>query len=248
MLNVILIPALLFMFLFFFPASARAAEEKVSPGLHANIQQECDSPEWVARLPAAREAKQLLIVAAAGMDRTTAWISMHRKEADGTWKQMISTPGFIGEYGLCADEDHREGCAHTPIGVYHFNRAFGISPDPGCAISYVQVNEYTWWSGDPERHYNEMVDIRDIPDLNPKDSEHIIDYEYQYRYCLNISFNEEGAPGRGSAIFLHCFGPRHPWTGGCVAVPENIMKMIMQKVQPDCMVVIDTLENLGGSF
>jgi L,D-peptidoglycan transpeptidase YkuD (ErfK/YbiS/YcfS/YnhG family) len=93
-----------------------------------------------------------------------------------------------------------------------------------------------------------MVDIRNVPDLALDDSEHIADYEYQYQYCLNISFNEEGTPRRGSAIFLHCLGPAKPWTGGCVAVPENIMKLIMQNVREDCTVVIDTLENLGGSL
>lgn len=43
-------------------------------------------------------------------------------------------------------------------------------------------------------------------------------------------------------------GPLKPYTGGCVAVPENIMKLILQQVQPDCVVVIDTLENMHGSF
>ena len=33
---------------------------------------------------------------------------------------------------------------------------------------------------------------------------------------LNISFNEEGTPGRGSAIFLHCLGPQKPCTGGFI--------------------------------
>ena len=93
-----------------------------------------------------------------------------------------------------------------------------------------------------------MVDIRDVPGLVMDDSEHIVHYEYEYQYCLNISFNEDGTPGRGSAIFLHCFGQYKPWTGGCVAVPENIMKLIMQNVHEDCVVVIDTLENLGGSL
>ena len=93
-----------------------------------------------------------------------------------------------------------------------------------------------------------MVDIRDVPDLVTDDSEHIVDYQFEYQYCLNISFNEDGTPGRGSAIFLHCLGPQKPWTGGCVAVPENIMKLIMQNVHEDCVVIIDTLDNLGGSF
>ena len=236
-----------------------AAAEEVTPyaesalsdqveGLHVNIQHAADSPAWVTDLPAAREADQLFIVAAMGMDKTTAYITMHQKDADGNWKQILSTPGFVGRNGLCFDADRAEGCGQTPIGVYHFNKAFGIAADPGCALPYFQADDNTYWSGDPDRQYNRMVDIRDVPDLALDDSEHIVDYEYQYQYCLNISFNEEGTPGRGSAIFLHCFGPAKPYTGGCVAVPENIMRMIMRQVSPECVVIIDTFENLGGSF
>ena len=224
------------------PCTAAQAEG----GLYADIPQIEESPEWVANLPAAQDAEQLFIVAGIGMDKTTAFISMHRKNADGKWEQILSTPGFVGKNGLVADADRREGCGQTPVGIYRFNKAFGIAPDPGCAIPYFQVDENTYWSGDPDRQYNRMVDIRDVPELAMDDSEHIVEYDYQYQYCLNISFNEECTPGRGSAIFLHCFGPRKPWTGGCVAVPENIMKQIMQNVQEDCVVVIDTLENLGA--
>lgn len=229
------------------PASL-ASGSLTAEELHADIQHETDSPEWVRNLPAAQDANQLFVVAAMGMDRTTAFISMHRKDENGEWKQILSTPGFVGKNGLCPDGDHAEGCGQTPVGVYHFNKAFGIAADPGCALPYVQVDENTYWSGDPDRQYNRMVDIRDVPDLAMDDSEHIMDYEYQYQYCLNISFNEEGTPGCGSAIFLHCFGPAKPFTGGCVAVPENIMKMIMRNVSEDCVVVIGTMDSLGGSF
>ena len=217
-------------------------------GLHANIQPVVDSPEWVTRLPAAQEAGQLFVVAAMAMNRTTASISMHQKDADGRWKQILSTPGFVGRNGLCLDADHVEGCGQTPVGVYHFNKAFGIAADPGCAIPYIQVDDDIYWSGDPDNHYNEMVNIKDYPQFAMDDCEHIVDYEYQYQYCLNISFNEECTPGRGSAIFLHCFGPTKPCTGGCVALPENIMKLVMQNVREDCVVVIDTLENLNGTL
>ena len=217
-------------------------------GLHVNIQHVSDSPAWVTDLTAAQESDQLFIVAAMGMDKTTAYITMHQKDENGAWKQILSTPGFVGRNGLCFDADRAEGCGQTPIGVYHFNKAFGIAADPGCAIPYIQADDNTYWSGDPDRQYNEMVDIRDVPDLALDDSEHIVDYEYQYQYCLNISFNEDGTPGRGSAIFLHCFGPAKPYTGGCVAVPENIMRMIMRQVSPECVVIIDTFENLGAGF
>ena len=221
--------------------------EQAEDHLHASIQHETDSPAWITALDAAKDenTRQLFVVAGLGMDKTTATVSMHERDENGSWKQILSTPGFVGKNGLCFDADHKEGCGQTPIGVYSFNRAFGIAADPGCAIPYVQVTDDTWWSGDPEYHYNEMVDIRDYPELAKDDSEHIIDYEYQYQYCLNISFNEDGTAGRGSAIFLHCFGPLKPYTGGCVALPENIMEQVMRRVQPDCVVVIDTLERLS---
>ena len=234
---------------FTFPVSTDSvAGSAAKDGNHAAQQRAADSPDWVKNLPAAQTANQLFVVAGLGMDKTTATISMHEKDKNGAWKQLLSTPGFVGLNGLCLDADHAEGCGQTPIGVYRFNKAFGIAADPGCALDYMQVDENAYWSGDPDRQYNQMVDIRDVPQLAMADSEHIVDYEYQYQYCLNISFNEDGTPGRGSAIFLHCLGPLKPYTGGCVAVPEYIMKLIMQKVQADCVVVIDTMENLNASF
>ncbi len=219
--------------------------------LYASKHEVKDSPEWISELAPAqeKEVSQLFVVAGMGMDKTTATISMHERDESGKWKQVLSTPGFVGKNGLCADEEHKEGCAQTPVGIYGFNKAFGIADDPGCAIPYVKVDDDTYWSGDEREgmRYNEMVDIKDYPDLNMENSEHIVDYDYQYQYCLNISFNADGTPSRGSAIFLHCLGPEKPYTGGCVAVPENIMKLIMQKVKPDCVVMIDTMDNLTGN-
>ena len=61
----------------------------------------------------------------------------------------------------------------------------------------------------------------------------------------NISYNEEGTPGLGSAIFLHCYGPAKPFTGGCVAIPEDCMKFVMQRVDEETAVVINTYEVLS---
>ena len=223
--------------------------DQIEDRLHASIQREEDSPEWITALPYAQDesATQLFVVAGLGTDKTTATVTMHERDENGVWKQILSTPAYVGKRGLCPDAAHVEGCGQTPMGVYRFNKAFGIAPDPGCAIPYTQVTDDIWWSGDQREgmRYNEMVDIKEYPELAKDDSEHIVEYEYQYQYCLNISFNEDGTPGRGSAIFLHCFGPLKPYTGGCVSLPENIMKLVMQRVKPECVVVIDTLERLS---
>ena len=234
-------------------AVSAAAEDgladQIEDKLHASIQREENSPEWITALPYAQDESiiQLFVVAGFGTDKTTATVSMHERDENGAWKQILSTPGYVGKRGLCPDAAHVEGCGQTPMGVYRFNKAFGIAPDPGCAIPYTQVTDDIWWSGDPREgmRYNEMVDIKEYPELAKDDSEHIVEYEYQYQYCLNISFNEDGTPGRGSAIFLHCFGTLKPYTGGCVSLPENIMKLVMQRVKPECVVVIDTLEHLS---
>ncbi|MBR5980752.1 MAG: hypothetical protein IK035_01975, partial [Firmicutes bacterium] len=97
-------------------------------------------------------------------------------------------------------------------------------------------------------HYNELVRLSELPRLNTAVCEHIIDCVYEYQYCLNISYNARGTAGAGSAIFLHCLGDRKPFTCGCVAIPMDQMLFVMQHVRPDCAVVIDSLENLGGSF
>lgn len=227
-------------------------QESVQETLYVSMQSETDSPDWVSVLPAAQDAAttQLIVVDAVSMDESDATISMHERDASGNWKEILATPGYIGEKGLCLPEEHSEDVTSTPIGTYHFNKAFGIAPDPGCAISYYQVTDDTYWSGDKRegRHYNEMVDIKDVPDLDMTHSEHLIDCVYEYQYCLNISFNEEAIPGRGSAIFLHCQSRSVPYTAGCVAIPENMMKTVMQRVRPDCVIVIDTFENMNGSF
>ena len=204
-----------------------------------------DSPAWIKALPEAKTASQMLVVA--NYEGTTAWVSLNEKGSDGKWKTIMTTPGFIGKNGLGKT---MEGDGKTPVGTFHFNAAFGIAPDPGCAIPYVQVNDDIYWSGDqnPGMQYNKLVNIKDFPNLDTENSEHIIEYTRHYQYCLNISYNEEGTPGAGSAIFLHCLGPNKPYTGGCVAIPEEQMKVVMQNVKPDCVVIIDSLDNLGGSF
>ena len=203
------------------------------------------SPDWVGKLDAAKTAEQMLIVAAFSEDATDAWVSLHEKQSDGSWHMTMTSPGFIGKNGLGKT---KEGDLKTPVGEFRFNRAFGIADDPGCAIPYVKVDNDTYWSVDMREgyHYNELVSVKDLPGLNLEDSEHIIDFPYHYQYCLNISYNPEGTPNVGSAIFLHCYGPAKPFTGGCVSIMEDQMRFVMQKVNDKTAVVINTFDALSG--
>ena len=198
------------------------------------VQAATPSPQWIKNLPAAQYSEQMVVVAA--MVGTTAWISMHEKNSSGEWEQIMTTPGFIGRNGL---GKVKEDDGKTPVG--------SIAPDPGCAIPYVQINKYHYWSGDWDYKYNQFVDVREAPaNFNTANSEHLIDYNPHYVYALNMGYNAECTPGKGAALFMHCFGSVYPWTLGCVGLPEEKMLFVMKHVRPGCACVIDSLKNLGG--
>ncbi|MBQ4402872.1 MAG: hypothetical protein II857_00480 [Selenomonadaceae bacterium] len=202
------------------------------------------SPQWVKNLPAAKTAEQMVIVA--GIQGTTAWISMHEKNSAGKWEMIMSTPGFIGKNGLGKVKEDDE---KTPVGTFHFDYAFGIASDPGCAIPYVQVNANHYWSGDWNYKYNQFVDAREAPaNFNTRNSEHLIDYAPSYNYALSFNYNAECTPRKGFGIFMRCLDSSKPWTGGGIALPELKMRFVMQHVRPDCVCVIDSLEELGGKL
>jgi len=226
-------------------ASSKAGSSASESATRFSQQEERPSPSWVTALDAAKDAKQLIVVA--GVDKNTAYVTMHEKDANGSWQQLIATPGFIGLEGLGpADSYH----SYTPVGTFTIDKAFGLAEDPGCKMDYLQVDDSYYWSGDEREgmHFNELVSIKDLPDLNVEESEHIADYEYAYQYVLNMGFNASCTPGGGFAFFFHSFRVNRPYTGGCVAVPEDIMRFVMRNVEPGCKITIDSLENFGGDL
>ena len=205
-------------------------------------QKPVDSPEWFKKLDAAKDCDQLIVVA--GVGETTCYVSMHEKDEDGNWKMILQAPGYIGLEGMGkADSYH----AVTPIGTFTIDKAFGIADDPGCQMEYTKVTEDDYWSGDMREgmHFNEFVKIGDVPGLDPEACEHLIDYTYEYQYCLNMGYNSECVPGEGAAFFFHCMSLVKPYTGGCVAVNETVMKLIMQKVKDGCKITINKADALG---
>ena len=188
---------------------------------------------------AAEDAEQLVIVS--GTKGSNAKFYFYEKNSEGEWDKIISCPAYIGKKGWGKT---KEGDLKTPRGVYKFTMAFGINEDPGCVLGYTQVDETHYWNGDSNSEkYNQFVSTRDYKNFNKKESEHIIDYDLAYKYCLNISYNEDGTPRKGSAIFLHCY-TKNKFTGGCVAIPEEKMIEVLRHVKDGCVVVMDESKNL----
>lgn len=225
--------------------SSQNAADKKSDSLYFSEQEVRESPKWVTNLDATKDAEQLIVVA--GVDKTTAYVTMHEKDESGKWQQIIATPGFIGIDGL---GDANINDCYTPVGTFTIDKAFGLADDPGCQMEYTKVDDNYYWSGDAREgmHFNELVNIKDLPELDTENSEHISDFDYAYQYVLNMGYNSECEEEKGFAFFFHCFRINRTYTGGCVGVPENIMKFVMQHIKAGCKITIDSLENMKGDL
>ncbi|MCR4586704.1 MAG: L,D-transpeptidase family protein, partial [Lachnospiraceae bacterium] len=190
---------------------------------------------WFEDTKTAKEHTQLIIVGDA--NGTSAPFTLYEKDVEECWHEIFSVKAYIGRHGY--NDNRHQGDETTPTGVYHFTEAFGIADDPGCTIGYTKLNEHHYWVGNSDSpYYNTMISDLDTSDFSKKSSEHLIAYTVPYQYCLNISFNSEQTPGRGSAIFLHCYSER-PDTGGCVAIPQEYMKQLLCRLHRDCVIAID---------
>ncbi|MBR3298088.1 MAG: hypothetical protein IKI64_02680 [Clostridia bacterium] len=192
------------------------------------------SPSWVAQLPEAAETDCLIVVDITS--GTNAVLTMHEKNADGTWNQTLDDAAFIGKNG---PGKTREGDTKTPLGTFGFNAALGINDDPGCAIPYIKVNDTHYWVADSNSaHYNKLVSTDEYTDFDVEEAERIMDYPNAYKYLLNTTYNEQCAPGVGSAIFLHCYREQRTYTGGCISIPFESMEYVMKHISPDAKIII----------
>ena len=121
-----------------------------------------------AELDCADETDQIVLVDYEGGSRAT--VSFHEK-IDGVWTQLYETYGYVGRNGIGKT---REGDGKTPSGTYNLSAAFGIQPDPGAAMPYLQVMESHYWCGTSgSEYYNQLVDTR-VTDRAPRSGDEVL--------------------------------------------------------------------------
>lgn len=167
--------------------------------------------------------------------KAAVWVSFYERERAGDWALVFRTQGFAGKNGFGKE---REGDGKTPTGLLRFGRAFGIMEDPGTELSYTKVDDTHYWVSDPDSfYYNQLISTRVTAEgFEREKSEHLTDYQDLYRYGLEIQYNPGCIKGKGSAIFLHCSKGKH--TGGCVAIPEKYMVILLRRLREGAKIFI----------
>lgn len=164
---------------------------------------------------------------------STAHLELWQKDPAGEdgWTLLLGCRAHVGLNGI---DKQKEGDKRTPTGDFGVLTAFGIKSDPGTALPYFKVTRDMYCCAD-EEFYNRIVSKNEMH--HKCTGEHLIDFKPSYNYCMFIDYNADCVYGKGSAIFVHCYGSKN-YTGGCVAVTEKNMKTILQSVHPGVRVCI----------
>ncbi len=185
-----------------------------------------------------REARQLAVVSAAGMNALKAELTMFTRSAvDQPWSAVgAKGPAVVGLSGLAwgwpyrhlaagVEPVKREGDKRTPLGIFRLGAAFGhnASPLPG----YVQLAAGRNFCVDDVRsvHYGRIVDKSAAGAGTSGEDMATIDI---YRRGVVVDYPTDRAAKAGSCIFVHLWRSESKGTTGCVALPEPALANLQQ--------------------
>ena len=138
-----------------------------------------------------------------------------RLTVDG--KVLFVTDVFVGKNGLGKTG---EGDGKTPVGILHPLTAFGVKPNPGTTMPYIDVKPTTYACDEDCEYYNQIIDTKETG--HECHGEEMYSYQPQYNYGIATDFNKECVYPNGSAIFIHVKGTK-TYTGGCIAFDEDLL-------------------------
>ncbi|WP_328441509.1 L,D-transpeptidase family protein [Streptomyces sp. NBC_00444] len=189
------------------------------------------APPLPARMADTGGGTQLITAVAPRTGSTTGTVTWWDL-SDGRWVKAGSAAARFGANGLVEGATRKQGTNTTPTGLYGMPYAFGIKAAPrGTTYTYRPVRRNSWWCQDNDsRSYNRWTEPL-AADCRAAESERLISYTTQYDHALVVDFNyHKPVRHRGAGIFLHVNG--RGATAGCVSVPADAMRRILQWADP----------------
>ncbi len=136
-------------------------------------------------------------------------------------------PCAIGKGGITNEK--REGDGGTPIGVWHMESGYYRADRvmrPRTNLTLIPISSRDGWCDDPaEAAYNQPIRIPAVCS-----HERMRRGDGLYDIVIVLDHNRHPAePGKGSAIFIHCWrAPRYP-TAGCLAFTPKDLRWILAR-------------------
>lgn len=148
------------------------------------------------------------------------------------WHLKFESAGYVGKQGI---DKEKEGDAKTPTGDFGVLEAFGIMPNPGTALPWIDVTPTTYACDEQGSHYNKIIDTKKTG--HQCKGEEMYEITPCYNYGIATDFNKEGVWPKGSAIFVHVKGAK-PYTGGCIALDEADMVTVLKAAHAGMRVIV----------
>ena len=196
------------------------------------------------------DSNQVVLVSADSWQSTVGTVQVFERNKNSWQATQKSVQAILGYGGLVPGNNRKQGTGKTPTGTYAFTSAFGIKSDPGTKLNYVKVDKNDAWTYNPKfpSTYNIFQTANKDWASYGNYVEMLSTYRKQYNYVAVVDFNlppgkiTQGAnginrtdqsanTGQGGGIFLHVSNGTK--TAGCVAIPENAMKAILEWIDPD---------------
>ena len=176
--------------------------------------------------------RQIMLVRCTEGSNATVQFYNKLVDQNDAWTLVFESDAYIGKNGAGKTQ---EGDTKTPYGDYGVRTAFGILDDPGTKLDYISVTETTYACDEDCEYYNQIIDTAEND--HACTGEAMFMFSPEYNYGLATDYNPNNEWPKGSAIFVHCKGVK-VFTGGCVAIDEELMKLVLQYAEPGMRIVI----------
>ena len=209
------------------PAASKAESEEKKAAVENGVIQ----PQ---NLEGAKDADQLVVVVGTGGCGADVY---YYKKSGEAWEMAWKEAGIVGRNGIT--DQKAEGDGSTPSGTYGFTMAFGLRENPGSILPYHKIAKGDYWVDDSASpYYNKLVNTSQVA-KNWNSAENMASASPYYNYALALNYNEACEPGKGSAIFLHCFtASRDNGSAGCIRLPQERAKELVQSATERTKIVI----------
>ncbi|MFV8327377.1 L,D-transpeptidase family protein [Flavobacterium sp. ZS1P14] len=157
------------------------------------------------------------------------FVALEKKDKKWVVKQDPIAVG-IGKNGFATPGNKREGDGKSPTGIFRLGKLYAYEKQRNTLLENQQTTADDKWIDDPNSEdYNTHVK----GPTNAKSYENLLLNTDAYKYCLVIEYNTNPIiKGKGSAIFFHLAVKKSSFTAGCVAINEEIMKRMVNWLDP----------------
>jgi len=170
---------------------------------------------------------------------------------DNKWKTIIEDIRCNGGLeGFVQENLKVEGDYKTPLGIYSFGTAFGYHEFTDRKFNYPYIKLTNAHFGIDDIHstyYNQIVEVNEVK-RDWVSAESMLREDHQYEYGVEIRYNPNNIPKKGSCIYFHIWKTPDSLSEGCITSDISSVTNIINYLDPNLNPhILITAENVSDN-